>query len=100
MTTAIYVRVSTDRQALTHTIDQQIQRLRAHLKGEGQELRCEQIFRDDGYSGATLNCPGLDRLRDQLREVPHPPCAACESRSPCPVVYSNSADNSVDPKTR
>ena len=68
MTTAIYVRVSTDRQALTHTIDQQIERLRAHLKGEGQELRCEQIFRDDGYSGATLNRPGLDRLRDQLRE--------------------------------
>jgi len=48
MTTAIYVRVSTDRQALTHTIDQQIERLRAHLQGEGQELRCEQIFRDDG----------------------------------------------------
>src|SRR5262249_30510346 len=68
MTTAIYVRVSTDRQALTHTIDQQIERLRAHLKGEGQEVRCEQIFRDDGYSGATLNRPGLDRLRDQLRE--------------------------------
>jgi site-specific DNA recombinase len=68
MTTAIYVRVSTDRQALTHTIDQQIERLRAHLTGEGQELRCEQIFRDEGYSGATLNRPGLDRLRDQLRE--------------------------------
>jgi site-specific DNA recombinase len=68
MATAIYVRVSTDRQALTHTIDQQIERLRARLKGEGQELRCEQIFRDDGYSGATLNRPGLDRLRDQLRE--------------------------------
>ena len=67
MTTAIYVRVSTDRQALTHTIDQQLERLRAHLKGEGQELRCEQIFRDDGYSGATLNRPGLDRRRDQLR---------------------------------
>ena len=68
MTTAIYVRVSTDRQALAHTIDQQIERLRTHLKGEGQELRCEYIFRDDGYSGATLNRPGLDRLRDQLRE--------------------------------
>jgi DNA invertase Pin-like site-specific DNA recombinase len=48
MTTAISVRVSTDRQALAHTIDQQIERLRAHLKAEDQELRCEQIFCDDG----------------------------------------------------
>src|SRR5215813_1389587 len=68
MTSAIYVRVSTDRQALAQTIDQQIERLRAHLKAEDQELLCEHIFRDDGYSGATLNRPGLDRLRDQLRE--------------------------------
>src|SRR5215470_9041275 len=68
MTSAIYVRVSTDRQALAQTIDQQIERLQAHLKGEGEELRAEHIFRDDGYSGATLNRPGLDRLRDQLRE--------------------------------
>jgi site-specific DNA recombinase len=68
MTSAIYVRVSTDRQALAQTIDQQIERLQAHLLGEGEELRAEYIFRDDGYSGATLNRPGLDRLRDQLRE--------------------------------
>jgi len=68
MTSAIYVRVSTDRQALAQTIDQQIERLRLHLKSEGQELHAEHIFRDDGYSGATLNRPGLDRLRDQLRE--------------------------------
>jgi site-specific DNA recombinase len=68
MTTAISVRVSPDRQALTHTIDQQIARLRAYLTGAGQELRGEQLFRDDGYSGATLKRPGLERLRDQLRE--------------------------------
>ena len=68
MTSAIYVRVSTDRQTLAQTIDQQIERLRLHLKSEGQELKAEHIFRDDGYSGATLNRPGLDRLRDQLRE--------------------------------
>jgi site-specific DNA recombinase len=68
MTSAIYVRVSTDRQALAQTIDQQIERLRWHLESEGQELNTEHIFRDDGYSGATLNRPGLDRLRDQLRE--------------------------------
>jgi site-specific DNA recombinase len=68
MTTAIYVCGSTDRQALAHTVDQQIERLRAHLTAEDQELLCEHIFRDDGSSSATLNRPGLDRLRDQLRE--------------------------------
>ena len=31
------------------------------------ELTGEGIFRDDGYSGATLNRPGLDRLRDAAR---------------------------------
>src|SRR3990172_11622662 len=28
-------------------------------------LSATPIYRDDGYSGATLNRPGLDRLRDQ-----------------------------------
>jgi hypothetical protein len=37
MTTAIDVRVSTDRQALPHTIAQQIERLRAHRKAADQE---------------------------------------------------------------
>ena len=68
MTSAIYVRVSTDRQAQAQTIEQQIERLQAHLKDEGESLCTELIFRDDGYSGAILNRPGLDRLRDQLRE--------------------------------
>jgi DNA invertase Pin-like site-specific DNA recombinase len=31
-TTAIYVRVSTDRQAGAQTIEQQLERLKAHLK--------------------------------------------------------------------
>jgi site-specific DNA recombinase len=53
MTSAIYVRVSTDRQMLAQTIDQQIERLRAHLQSEGQDLLAEPIFRDAGYSGAT-----------------------------------------------
>jgi len=42
-------------------------RLRIHIQAHGWELRDEDIFRDDGYSGATLNRPGLDRLRDAVR---------------------------------
>lgn len=67
MTMAVYVRVSTQRQAQAQTIEQQLERLRAHLGARGVELASEGIFRDDGYSGATLNRPGLDRLRDAVR---------------------------------
>jgi site-specific DNA recombinase len=65
--TAVYVRVSTQRQAQAQTIEQQLDRLREHLRHQGVELTGESIFRDDGYSGATLNRPGLDRLRDAVR---------------------------------
>lgn len=65
MRIAIYVRVSTQRQALTQTIEQQIERLRAHVSGLGEWLADDDIFRDDGYSGASLRRPGLDRLRDR-----------------------------------
>ena len=68
MTVAVYVRVSTQRQAQAQTIEQQLlERLRAHLGAHGVELAGGSIFRDDGHSGATLNRPGLDRLRDAVR---------------------------------
>ena len=67
MTVAVYVRVSTQRQAQAQSIEQQLDRLRAHLREQGVELASEEVFRDDGYSGATLNRPGLDRLRDAAR---------------------------------
>jgi site-specific DNA recombinase len=33
---------------------------------KGQTLTEDDIFRDDGYSGASLNRPGLDQLRDRV----------------------------------
>jgi site-specific DNA recombinase len=65
MRVAIYVRVSTQRQAQTQTIEQQIERLRAHIEAQGWVLEPEHIYRDDGYSGAKLSRPGLDSLRDR-----------------------------------
>ena len=67
MKVAIYVRVSTQRQAQTQTIEQQLDLLRAHSQTYGWQWQDEHIFRDDGYSGASLRRPGLDRLRDQVR---------------------------------
>src|SRR5215203_5174410 len=60
----IYARVSTQRQAQAQTTDQQLDRLRAHAEGQGWSVTGDRVFRDDGYSGASLRRPGLDRLRD------------------------------------
>ena len=67
MKTAIYARVSTNRQTQPQTIEQQLERLERHLELQGERLLTENIFRDDGYSGASLNRPGLDRLRDRVK---------------------------------
>ena len=62
MKAAIYARVSTERQAERGTIGSQVEALRAHLAAAGDELAAE--YRDDGHSGARLDRPGLDALRD------------------------------------
>jgi site-specific DNA recombinase len=64
MHVAIYARVSTQRQAEAQTTDQQLDRLRAHAEGQGWSVTADRVFRDDGYSGASLKRPSLDRLRD------------------------------------
>ena len=71
MQVAIYARVSTQRQAQAQTIEQQLERLTSYVSQHEWELSEENIFRDDGFSGAVLNRPGLDRLRDRVaaREI-------------------------------
>lgn len=48
MRVAVYVRVSTRQQAESQTIEQQLERLRAHIQAQGWTLSDESIFRDDG----------------------------------------------------
>jgi len=64
MRAAVYARVSTIRQAQAQGIEQQLDRLRAAVAERGWELEDPHVYRDDGYSGARLGRPGLDRLRD------------------------------------
>jgi len=64
---AVYVRVSTLNQVQTQTIDQQLERLQAHIQAQDWQLSDDHIFRDEGRSGASLNRHGLDRLRDAIR---------------------------------
>jgi site-specific DNA recombinase len=65
MRAALYARVSTPRQAEAGTIEQQVNRLQEYVAEQGWVLDPEHIYRDDGYSGAKLDRPGLDRLRDR-----------------------------------
>src|SRR3970040_2181135 len=62
MTVAIYARVSSESQEARGTIGSQLQALRHKTA----ELRHQVVheYIDDGYSGARLDRPGLDALRD------------------------------------
>ncbi len=69
MRAAIYARVSTERQERQQTIDSQIAALSAWADEAGHELKAAHAFRDEGYSGARLDRPGLDALRDAVRDA-------------------------------
>ena len=61
---AFYARVSGEQQAAAHTIESQIAALNERAHSDGTPVPPERQFVDDGYSGATLIRPALDRLRD------------------------------------
>jgi predicted site-specific integrase-resolvase len=59
----LYARVSTDEQARSgYSLAQQIEALRAHAAREGYEV-LEEVS-DPGERGASLERPGMDRVRD------------------------------------
>src|SRR5712671_4424653 len=65
---AIYARVSSDQQREEHTIASQTAALIEFAKNHELEVPKEWIFEDEGYSGATLERPGLERVRDLAAE--------------------------------
>src|SRR5215204_5032237 len=59
----LYARVSTDEQARSgYSLAQQLEALREHADREGYEV-LEEVS-DPGQSGASLERPGMDRVRD------------------------------------
>jgi site-specific DNA recombinase len=62
MKMAIYARVSTEAQEARGTIGSQLEALRERVAADGDDLAGEYV--DDGVSGARLDRPGLDALRD------------------------------------
>src|SRR4051812_31914406 len=62
--TAIYARVSSDRQKENHTITSQLAALVEDAEAPSYQGPAEWRFQDEGYSGATLLRPGLEAVRD------------------------------------
>jgi site-specific DNA recombinase len=65
---AIYARVSSEQQREEHTIASQTAALIEFAKSHDLEAPKEWVFEDEGFSGATLERPGLERVRDLVAE--------------------------------
>lgn len=65
---ALYARVSSDKQAKQATIQSQIAALQKRAHADGHRVGPTDLFIDEGYSGATLARPALERLRDRVAE--------------------------------
>ena len=77
---ALYARVSTESQARDHTIASQIAALRERIAADGHQIEPADVYVDEGYSGAILLRPALERLRD----------AAAAGQSAC--LYGHAPD--------
>jgi site-specific DNA recombinase len=65
---AIYARVSSERQREEGTVQSQLAGLRELAAERGLIVSEELVFCDEGFSGATLMRPALERLRDRAAE--------------------------------
>jgi site-specific DNA recombinase len=65
---AIYARVSSDKQKEENTIASQTAALVEFAHKQGYDVPPEWVFEDEGFSGASLVRPGLERLRDLAAE--------------------------------
>ncbi len=67
MQVALYARVSTSHQPQAGTVESQRRLLKQYMQSQAWTLLPEHEYRDDGISGARLDRPALDRLRDVAR---------------------------------
>src|ERR1700685_2196711 len=65
---AIYARGSAEQQREANTISSQTASLIEFAQGHDLEVPEEWVFQDEGYSGATLERPALERVRDLAAE--------------------------------
>ena len=65
---AIYARVSSEKQKDENTIASQTSALIEFAVNKGFEVSRDRIIEDEGFSGASLVRPGLEKLRDLAAE--------------------------------
>ena len=63
---ALYARVSSQKQADEKTIESQCHAIRDRIARDGFVLQEQNVFCDNGYSGAELLRPALEQLRDRV----------------------------------
>jgi site-specific DNA recombinase len=63
---ALYARVSSARQQRQETIASQVAALLDYAQAHDYQISPPHIYQDEGYSGASLDRPALDRLRDAV----------------------------------
>lgn len=65
---ALYARVSSTKQQLNETIASQVAAVQDYAQQHDYQISPPHIYQDDGYSGARLDRPALDRLRDAVAQ--------------------------------
>jgi len=65
---ALYARVSSTKQQLNENIASQIAAIEQYAQQHYYHISPQHIYKDDGYSGARLDRPALDRLRDAVAQ--------------------------------
>lgn len=113
---ALYARVSSQRQADEGTIESQRQAIIDRITQDGFQMHSDLEFCDEGYSGAQLLRPELERLRDRIststidrlyihspdrlsRKMAHQAILLEEfAKYDCHVIFLNQQDNSDSPE--
>ena len=95
----LYARVSTEEQARSgYSLAQQIEALREHAAREGYEV-LEEVL-DPGQSGASLERPGMDRVRDLVGAGASRGCwlriGTASPESPLTSTFSRRSSRSMD----
>ena len=65
---AICARLSSEQQARQATVESQVVALKQRVEADGYVLLPQDVFVDEGFSGATLVRPSLERLRDRAAD--------------------------------
>jgi len=77
---ALYARVSSEQQEKQATVESQVAALTERAKADGHAVVASDVYVDQGYSGATLARPALEKLRD------------CAAEGGLDVLYVHSPD--------